>query len=53
MRSLTCTCGQLIEAADDPELFRQMRQHADQAHREESWTDDQIRALITAKSRAA
>jgi hypothetical protein len=30
-----------------------MRQHPDEAHRAESWTDDQIRALITAKAKAA
>jgi predicted small metal-binding protein len=53
MRSLTCSCGRLIEADDDRDLFRRMREHADEAHREESWTDDQIRALITAKAKAA
>lgn len=53
MRSLTCSCGRLIEADGEQELFRLVREHADEAHREERWSDDQIRALITAKSKAA
>jgi len=47
MRVATCPgCGKKIEAANDDELFKQGRQHADQDHADQNLTDDQVKAII-------
>jgi predicted small metal-binding protein len=51
MRKVTCACGYSFTAADDEELFRLARAHADQAHPEMRMTDEQIRALCAAAAR--
>ncbi|HET6317342.1 MAG TPA: DUF1059 domain-containing protein [Chloroflexota bacterium] len=50
MRQVTCACGESFTAADDEELFRLARAHADQVHPELHMTDEQIRALVAAAS---
>jgi predicted small metal-binding protein len=51
MREVTCACGESFDAADDEELFRLARAHADKVHPEMRMSDDQIRALVAAAAR--
>jgi predicted small metal-binding protein len=52
MREINCPgCGQHAEAANDEELFKVARQHADQAHADQNMTDDQIRQIIRQNAR--
>lgn len=51
VREVTCACGQRFTAADDEELFRLARAHADEVHSEMHMTDEQIRALVAAAGR--
>lgn len=46
-RKVTCACGAAFVGADDEDLVRQARRHAQDAHADLRMTDDQIRALIT------
>jgi hypothetical protein len=46
MRAIDCPCGHRLEAADDEELFRVVRQHVDGDHPELERTDEQLRQKI-------
>jgi predicted small metal-binding protein len=48
MRAIDCPCGHHFEAADDEELFRICREHADREHPEMRRTDAQIRERVAA-----
>jgi predicted small metal-binding protein len=50
-RTVTCACGESFTAADDEELFRLARRHADETHPEIRMSDEQIRGLIRASAR--
>ncbi|HLQ60378.1 MAG TPA: DUF1059 domain-containing protein [Candidatus Acidoferrales bacterium] len=50
---MNCSCGQLIEGENQEELFKAVRAHADEVHRDMEMSDEQIRALISAKAHAA
>ena len=45
-RVAECMCGHVLRGADDEELFKQAREHADQAHKEMNISDDMIRQLL-------
>jgi predicted small metal-binding protein len=52
MRQIDCpACGQHAEAANDEELFKIARAHADQAHSDQKLTDDQIRQIVKQNAR--
>lgn len=46
-RVAECMCGQVIRGKDDDELFKNAREHADQAHKEMNISDDMIRQLLS------
>jgi predicted small metal-binding protein len=46
MRVLACPCGITLNGADDEELFRLGRQHADEHHPSDNITDEFIREHI-------
>jgi len=52
-RSLTCPCGIVLTGADDEELFRLGRQHADQHHADDNISDDFIREHVRTNGRDA
>jgi hypothetical protein len=53
MRALPCPCGITLTGADDEELFRLGRQHADEHHAADGITDDFIRQHIANNARDA
>ena len=50
-RAVTCACGASFTGADDEDLFRQTRQHAQEQHADLQMTDDQIRGMISSHAR--
>jgi predicted small metal-binding protein len=46
MRALDCQCGKHLEAADDDELYGQVREHVDRDHPEMELSDEQVRGLV-------
>jgi hypothetical protein len=50
---LDCPCGITLTGADDDELFRLGREHADTHHPDDGITDDFIRDHVAANARAA
>jgi hypothetical protein len=50
MRTVYCSCGLRLEAADNTALFHRYRRHLDEAHIGCCFTDEQIQAVITANS---
>ena len=53
MRTLECPCGITLTGADDEDLFRLGRQHADEHHPDDGITDDFIREHVRANARDA
>jgi predicted small metal-binding protein len=52
-RTITCTCGHVLTGADDEELFRLGRQHANEAHADMNMSNERIREFIRADARDA
>jgi len=50
-RALDCPCGITLKGANDEELFRLGREHADAHHRDDGITDEFIRGHIDANAR--
>jgi predicted small metal-binding protein len=48
MRSVACPCGITLTGADDEELFRLGREHADAHHGDDGITDAFIREHVAA-----
>jgi predicted small metal-binding protein len=46
MRVIDCDCGQTLQAANDDDLFRVVREHLDQEHSNTQLTDDQVRQFV-------
>jgi len=46
MRALDCQCGRHLEAADDDELYGQVREHVDRDHPDMELSDEQVRGLV-------
>jgi predicted small metal-binding protein len=47
MRAMDCTLDDHhLEAENDEELFKQAREHVDEAHPEMEFSDEQLRAMI-------
>jgi hypothetical protein len=53
MRTVPCPCGITLTGADDQELFRLGRKHADEHHASDNITDDFIRQHIADNARDA
>ena len=52
-RSLQCPCGIVLTGADNEDLFRLGRQHADEHHPDDHFTDEYIRDYVTTNARDA
>jgi len=52
-RSLLCPCGIVLTGADDEELFRLGRRHADEHHADDKISDEFIREHVRANGRDA
>jgi predicted small metal-binding protein len=52
-RILECPCGITLSGADDDELFRLGRQHADEHHADDNIPDDFIREHVRTGARDA
>jgi predicted small metal-binding protein len=50
MRILDCDCGATLQGANDDDLFREARKHADEKHADMDLSDDQIRGLISERA---
>lgn len=50
MKALDCECGHHLEATDDAELQRRVREHVDEDHPDMRLGDGQIRELVAAGS---
>ncbi len=47
MRAMECPLeGHHLEAENDEELFKVTREHADEVHPEQGFTDEQLRSII-------
>ena len=53
MRTLPCPCGIELSGADDEELFRLGREHADTHHADDNIPDDFIRQHVASNARDA
>jgi predicted small metal-binding protein len=53
MREVDCPCGLTLTGADDDELFRRGREHADEHHADDGITDDFIRGHVRANAHDA
>ena len=50
MRVIDCDCGHTLQAANDDDLFKAMREHVDQAHLDMKQTDEQVRDLVAQRA---
>ena len=50
MRIVDCDCGRTLQAANDDDLVKQVRAHADEAHADLQLTDDQVRELVAQRA---
>jgi predicted small metal-binding protein len=53
MRVLDCPCGIQLKGADDDELVRLGRQHADEHHPDENISDEFVREHVRGNARDA
>ena len=53
MRTLPCPCGIELSGADDEELYRLGREHADTHHADDNIADDFIRQHVASNARDA
>ncbi|MGH9205821.1 MAG: hypothetical protein ACRD1G_04580 [Acidimicrobiales bacterium] len=51
VRAVECPCGITLSGADDDELFRLGREHADAHHPDDGISDDFIRGHISQNAR--
>ena len=53
MRVIDCDCGATLQAADDDDLSRVVRQHMDEVHPDEKLDDRQVNALVAEQAYTA
>lgn len=53
MRVLDCDCGAVIQAANDDELARRVREHAIEEHSDTEMDDEAASKLVTEKAYTA
>ena len=53
MRVIDCDCGQTLQAANDDDLARIVRQHVDERHPDMELTDEGVRELVSEKAYTA
>jgi hypothetical protein len=53
MRVIDCDCGATLQAADDDDLSRVVRQHVDEVHPDMELDDEQVEALVAEQAYTA
>ena len=53
MRMIDCDCGETLQAANDDDLARVVRQHADEVHPDMGLSDEQVQDLIAERAYSA
>ena len=53
MRVIDCECGHTLQAANDDDLSRVVREHVDERHPDMELTDDGVRELVSDKAYTA
>jgi predicted small metal-binding protein len=50
MRVIDCECGKTLQAANDEDLARSVREHVAEDHPDMDLSDDQVQELVGAKA---
>jgi predicted small metal-binding protein len=50
MRVIDCACGKTLQAANDDDLAKAVREHAEEDHPEMDMSDDDARELVSAEA---
>ena len=50
MRVIDCNCGQTLQAANDDDLARCVRQHLADDHPDQQMSDDEVRTFVGDKA---
>jgi predicted small metal-binding protein len=50
MRVIDCECGKTLQAANDEDLARSVREHVAEDHPDMELSDDQLQELVSAKA---
>jgi predicted small metal-binding protein len=50
MRVIDCDCGKTLQAANDDDLERAVREHVEESHPDMSLSDDQVRELVGSRA---
>jgi hypothetical protein len=53
MRLIDCDCGATLQAANDDDLARVVRQHVDEEHPDMNLSDEQVQQLVAEKAYSA
>jgi hypothetical protein len=46
MRGFDCPCGEYVTGRNDAQLLEEMRQHTQEAHRDEDYPDSRLQSMI-------
>jgi predicted small metal-binding protein len=46
VRAVDCWCGQVVQAEDDEELGRRLREHLQEAHADEPRSEEDVRSRV-------
>jgi predicted small metal-binding protein len=50
MRVIDCDCGKTLQAANDEDLTRAVKEHVGEDHPDMNLNDDQVEELVAAKA---
>jgi predicted small metal-binding protein len=50
MRVIDCDCGKTLQAANDDDLARAVREHVGESHPDMDLTDDQVHDLVASRA---
>jgi predicted small metal-binding protein len=53
MRMIDCDCGETLQAANDDDLARVVRQHMDEVHSDTDLGDGQVQELVAERAYSA
>jgi predicted small metal-binding protein len=50
MRVIDCDCGKTLQAANDDDLARAVKEHVEESHLDMSGNDDQVEKFVEARA---
>jgi predicted small metal-binding protein len=50
MRVIDCNCGKTLQAGNDDDLARIVKEHVEESHPEMELNDDQVKELVGARA---